>query len=245
MLRQYQADLHVHTCLSPCADDDMKPHAIVNQAKKKGLDIVAICDHNSTKNVEAVQLAAKQEDLTVIGGMEVCSQEEVHILGLFDGPESLKQMQTIIDKNLTGENNPEFFGDQHLCDEHDEIVGREMKLLIGAVKLTVEQIVDSIHSLGGLAIASHVDREYFSIYSQLGFIPEGLPLDALEISQLHSKAEIKKKFPQTENFVLVSSSDAHQLDNIGSVSTKFTGKSPSFEEFRKALFSKQGRQILN
>ena len=103
----------------------MTPLAIVRQAKKKRLDVIGVCDHNSTKNVEAVRQAGRREGLAVIGGIEICSQEEVHILGLFDEEKSLRDMQRLMDENLHGENNPELFGQQRLCDEHDVIVGRE------------------------------------------------------------------------------------------------------------------------
>ncbi len=245
LFTRFLADLHLHTCLSPCAEDEMSPLAIVRQAKKKGLDVIGIWDHNSTKNVEAVRQAGRDEGLAVIGGIEICSQEEVHILGLFDEDEGLKEMQLLIDQNLNGENNPELFGEQCLCDEHGVVYGRESKLLIGATELSVEKVVENIHRLGGLAIASHVDRESFSIFSQLGFVPEGLQLDALEISSRCSIADAKKDFPQTLDYPLVSFSDAHRLDDICTAFVIFTGNSPSVAELRNALLCKNGREVLN
>ena len=245
MLTQFRADLHVHTCLSPCADEEMSPLAIVRQAKKKGLDIIGICDHNSTKNVGAVRQAGRREGLVVIGGIEVCSKEEVHILCLFDEEQSLQEMQSLIDQNLSGENNPELFGQQCLCDEYDVILGQETKLLIGAANLSVEEIVENAHQLGGLAIASHVDRECFSIFSQLGFVPEGLHIDALEVSSRHSAAEARQYFPQTRNYPLVCFSDAHRLEEIGTAFTMFTGNAPCMMELHKALLGKAGREVIN
>ncbi len=244
MLTAFRADLHLHTGLSPCADEEMSPLTIVRQAKKKGLDVIGICDHNSTKNVAAVRQAGQREGLTVIGGVEVCSEEEVHILGLFDEEESLREMQRLIDQNLHGENNPELFGQQCLCDEYDAIVGWETKLLIGAVELSVEEIVENIHRLGGLAVASHVDRDSFSLFSQLGFVPEGLQIDALEVSPLHSVTEARDCFPQTKDYPLVSFSDAHRLKEIGTTFTTFTGDWPCVTEFRKALLGKDGREVM-
>ncbi len=245
MLTQFRADLHVHTCLSPCAEEEMSPLAIVSEAKKKGLDIIGICDHNSTMNVGAVRQAGRREGLAVIGGIEVCSKEEVHILCLFDKKQSLQKMQLLIDQNLSEENNPELFGQQYLCDEYNAILGRETKLLIGATELTVEDIVENARRLGGLAIASHVDREYFSIFSQLGFVPEGLHIDALEVSSRHSVAEVRQYFPQTRNYPLVRFSDAHRLEEIGKTSTTFTGSEPSVKELHKALLGKDGREVIN
>ncbi len=245
MLTAFRADLHLHTCLSPCAEEEMNPLAIVRQAKKKGLDVIAICDHNSTKNVVAVRQAGRREELAVIGGVEVCSREEAHILGLFDEEESLRDMQQLIDANLQGQNNPEFFGEQHLCDERGFVVGQETKMLIGATQMSVEEVVESIHRLGGLAIASHVDRESFSLLSQLGFVPEGLEIDALEISSLHSVSKALHCFPQIRDYPLVRFSDAHRLVQIGVPCTTFTGSSPCVAELGKALVGDDGREIMN
>ncbi len=245
MLTAFRADLHVHTCLSPCADEGMSPLAIVRQAKKKGLDVIGICDHNSTGNVAAVRQAGQREGLAVIGGIEVCSEEEVHILGLFDKEENLQEMQRLIDENLHGENNPELFGQQCLCNEQDAIVGWEAKLLIGATGLSVEEVVENIHRHGGLAVASHVDRDSFSLFSQLGFVPEGLQVDALEVSPRHSVSEAKDCFPQTRGYPLMSFSDAHRLEEIGMTFTTFTGVSPCVTELGKALLGKEGREVIN
>ena len=245
MLTEFRADLHVHTCLSPCAEEEMSPLAIVTEAKRKGLDIIGICDHNSTKNVGAVCQAGRREGLAVIGGIEVCSREEVHILCLFDHEQGLEQMQLLMDQNLSGENNSELFGQQYMCDEYDVILGQETKLLIGATKLSVEEIVDNAHRLGGLAIASHVDRDSFSMFSQLGFVPEGLHIDALEVSPRYSVAEARQYFPQTIGYSLVCFSDAHRLEEIGKTSTTFTGSEPSVKELHKALLGKDGREVIN
>ncbi len=245
MLTQFRADLHVHTCLSPCAEEEMSPLSIVRRAKKKGLNVIGICDHNSTKNIDAVRKAGRREGVAVIGGIEICSKEEVHILCLFDEEESLQEIQLLIDQNLHSQNNPEFFGQQFLCDEYDVILGQETKLLIGATELSVEEIVANTHRLGGLAIASHIDRNSFSIFSQLGFVPEGLQIDALEVSNRHSLAEVRQHFPQTRNYPLVRFSDAHRLEEIGSTSTIFTACAPTVTELHKVLLSKDRRKVIN
>ncbi len=243
-LATFRADLHLHTCLSPCADVEMRPKAIVTQAKRKGLDIIGICDHNSTRNVAAVRRACKDGAVAVIGGVEVCSEEEVHILALFDEEESLHQMQKLIDENLHGENNPEYFGEQLLCNERDDIIGSENRMLIGATELKVAEIVENIHRLGGLAVASHVDREAFSLIGQLGFVPDGLEIDACEISPLHSIMEARDSIPQISGYPIVHSSDAHRLEDIGRVSFLFTGTSPCAEELGRALHGEDGREVV-
>ncbi|MCK4233158.1 PHP domain-containing protein, partial [candidate division WOR-3 bacterium] len=204
MLEEFKGDLHVHTCLSPCGDFSMLPALIIMKAKERDLDIIGICDHNSTENVMAVKKVGTMEGVTVIGGIEITSQEEVHILALFDDDADLLRIQNIVYEHLPGVNDEDAFGEQLIVDEKDEILGFNEKLLIGATTLFLEQVVDIIHQLGGIAIAAHVDRDAFSIIGQLGFIPEGLDVDGLEISPRNSVEDIRARFPQVNDYPLVS-----------------------------------------
>ncbi len=237
MMGKVRADLHVHTCLSPCGDDQMRATAIVEQAGKAGLDMIGICDHNSAENVSAVMSAGARTGLAVIPGMEVTSREEVHILGLFGATEGLMDLQNVVYENLPGENDQEAFGSQLVIDETDCVVGTNNKLLIGATTLSVEQVVGAIHQFGGLAIASHIDRERFGIIGQLGFIPEGLGLDAVEVSNA-SLREWDYAYP------VVASSDAHYLEDVGRNSTCFVVEEASFDEIARALNFEGGRRII-
>ena len=237
-MRKVWADLHLHTCLSPCADTKMQATAIVEQAKKVGLDMIGICDHNSAENVAALVKAGAREGLAVIPGMEVTSSEEVHILGLFDSETDLMLLQDMVYENLPGENSEEAFGPQYVIDEWDRLIGTNSKLLIGATLLTVEQIVDAIHERAGLAIASHVDRERFSLIGQLGFIPKGLKLDALEVS---TPCAATKEY----DYPVICSSDAHFLEDIGKNPSCFMVEEASVQEIGKALRQELGRRIVN
>jgi PHP family Zn ribbon phosphoesterase len=243
MLKTLKADLHMHTCLSPCADLQMSPMAIAEQAKIKEIDILGICDHNSAENVPALIKAAKKFEINVLPGIEVTSQEEVHILALFDELESALKLQDLIYDNLPGENDQEAFGMQVVVNEKGEVLRFNQKLLIGASTLTVEEVVQAIHSLNGLAIASHIDREGFSITSQLGFIPDNLGLDALEISPNTTFSDAAKKFQPS--LPLVCFSDAHYLEDIGKGFTSFYIEEGSTEEIKKALSNKDGRKIIH
>jgi predicted metal-dependent phosphoesterase TrpH len=214
----------------------MRATAIVQQAKKMGLDMIGICDHNSAENVAAVAKAGLREGLSVIGGMEITSREEAHILGLFKDERDLMQMQEVVYENLPGENSEEAFGPQTVIDEWDRVVGANRRLLIGATTLTVEQVVEAIHERSGLAIASHVDRERFSLIGQLGFIPQGLSLDALEVSR-------PSTMQQEYDYPVVTSSDAHFLEDIGRNCTYFTLEELSVSEIRKALRHEMGRSF--
>lgn len=235
-MKEFRADLHVHTCLSPCAEPEMMPTAIVRQAKALGLDMIAICDHNSAENVAAVAEAGRRETISVIPGIEIASREEVHILGLFQTEKELMRVQTVVHENLPGENDEEAFGPQTIVDQWDRVAGVNTKLLIGATDLTLEDVVEAIHDFGGLAIASHVDRPSFGLIGQLGFVPQGLKLDALEVSP---QASIKG----WGAFPIVTSSDAHCLNDIGRGSTLFFAEEESLEEIARALRGEGGRRV--
>ena len=240
-LKEFKADLHIHTCLSPCAELTMLPTAIVEQAKRETLDIIGICDHNTAENVIAVKKAGEKIGLKVLGGMEITSSEEVHVLAFFDDEDAIYKMQDIAYSNLAGENDEDVFGMQLVVDEYDAPTELNDKLLIGATSLSVDEIVMSIHNLGGLAIASHIDREAFSIIGQLGFIPEELSLDALELSSNCKSSEID--IYRGYGFPLVTSSDAHFPEDIGKVSTTFLLNAPSFLEITMALQGIEGREV--
>ena len=237
-MRKVLADLHLHTCLSPCADMQMQATAIVVQAIKVGLDMIAICDHNSAENVAAVVKAGQKEALSVIPGIEITSSEEVHILGLFGTEQDLMGVQEVVYENLPGENSEEAFGPQIIIDEWDNTIGTNNKLLIGATNLTLEDVIEIIHQWSGLAIASHVDRERFSLIGQLGFIPNGLVLDAIEISK--PGAAIKEY-----GYPVLCSSDAHFLEDIGKNYSCFMVEEASFEEIARALRHELGRRIIS
>ena len=244
MPRIFKADLHIHTCLSPCAELNMGPKTIVQQALQQGLDVIGISDHNSSENVSAVMRAAQDRNLKVLPGMEVTTKEEVHILAVFDSADRALQLQEIVYEHLPGENDPEAFGLQVVVNEDHDVLGFNKRLLAGATELSVEQVVDSICSLDGLAIAAHVDRETFGILGQLGFIPEELHLDGLELSRHTSREEAKRRFPEYARYAFLRSSDAHSATDIGKVWTSLLLVEPSMQEIRKALRGEDGRRVV-
>ena len=245
MLRKFKADLHIHTCLSPCGDLEMSPQGIVKEAVNKGIDLIAICDHNSSENSGAVIQASEGKELTVLPGIEVTSKEEVHICALFEYVNDALKMQSLIYDNLEGENDEQAFGMQVVANAEDEVLGFNKKLLIGATSLSVEMVVDSIHSFNGLAIAAHIDREGFGIIGQLGFIPPDLRLDALEISPRMKMEEARMRFSEYQRFPFLCSSDAHYLDDVGKCTTTFLLEEATFEEIRMALKGEGDRKIRN
>lgn len=212
-------------------------------AKKKEINIIGICDHNSSENSLAVMNAAKKMNINVIPGLEVTSQEEVHVLALFDEVENALKMQEYVYENLPGENDEDAFGMQVIVNEKEEVLGFNNKLLIGATTIPLEEIIQIIHSFDGITIASHIDRESFSIIGQLGFIPDNLELDALEISPNITFEEAKKRY--TNNYPITCFSDAHYPDDIGKGFTSFLLKDGTVAEIKKALKNEEGRKLIH
>jgi predicted metal-dependent phosphoesterase TrpH len=220
----------------------MLPTAVIEQARKQGLDAIGVCDHNSAENVGAVRKAGERSGLHVLGGMEITSREEVHVLAFFEDDHTLAQMQSVVYDNLSGENNETFFGTQYVVDENDNVVGTSMKLLIGATSLSIDDTVRTIRRLGGVAIASHVDRETFSLIGQLGFVPATLPLNALELSPNWDRTRLGEY--ERYGLPLVMSSDAHFLADIGKAATTFYLESFCVAELALALSGREGRKVV-
>lgn len=237
----YRSDLHIHTCLSACAELDMTPPKITKQARERGLQIIAITDHNSAENIPPFY--STSEGITVLAGMEITTSEEVHILALFDSHEEIKPLQEIIYSSLQGPEFDEKFGYQLVVNEKEEILSFSKRPLIGATGLNTKEVVNLIHKFHGLAIASHIDKEVFSIISQLGFIPPDIKIDALEISCHMSLEEAKKRFSAL-GLPLIQSSDSHHLKDIGKSFTGFLIERPAIEELRLALRGQKGRRII-
>ena len=243
MLRAFRCDLHVHTCLSPCADLEMYPRAVVEKSIAERLDIIAICDHNASENMQFVLRSAEGKPLTILPGMEITSSEEVHLLALFDTLDELKKIQDIIYDHLSGTNREEVFGCQAIVNDLDEVEGFNDKFLLGATKLPLLELIYLIHSFGGLAIASHIDRESFSVISQLGFIDPDTPLDALEVTRQTGIRGARKKYPELARFPFIESSDAHFIKDIGQGTTTMFLERGTISELRMAFEHRDGRYI--
>ncbi|MGA2624268.1 MAG: PHP domain-containing protein [Bacteroidota bacterium] len=244
MLTAFTADLHMHTCLSPCGDLLMSPKKITARVLERSLDIIAITDHNSVENAQAVMKAAAGMNVVVLPGMEVCTREEIHVLAIFENLKSALELQDIVYAHLTGENDPEVFGEQIVANENDEVEGSQKKFFIGAVDLPLEELEKSIHRLNGMVIASHIDRESYSVIGQLGFLPETARFDALEISSNISDTEAEERFKKYRGHTFIRNSDAHSLDDIGKNTSKLLMERPSFTEVRMALRNENGRAVI-
>lgn len=244
-LRRLRADLHIHTCLSPCGELAMSPRAVVEGSRAAGLDLIAVTDHNTTENAAAVIAAARGTGLAVLPGIELTTAEEAHILGLFEAGADIGPFQAEVFRNLPDlPAKKKYIEDQVLVDAEDYVTGFSPRCLFGATLFSVRDAVGLIHDHGGLAIASHVDRESFSLVSQLGFIPPGLELEAVEISPHAVVSEARASFGVPEGLPIVRFSDAHKPDEIGAATTDFLVTAPTLAEIRRALDGAEGRKVI-
>jgi PHP family Zn ribbon phosphoesterase len=242
-MKQFRADLHVHTVLSPCAEVEMIPPLIVQKALEKNIDLIAITDHNASANVSAVQKAARGTPLTILPGMEVQSREEVHLLTLFDTLDALGAWQAEVDYALPNlPNEPEFFGEQFVVDETGEFIRNEPRLLLTSTSFSIDQIFERVKALGGIVIPAHVDRFSYGLFPALGLILENWNLLALEISRHISPRKAETTFPALRNYPLMQSGDVHLLDEfLGR--TVFTLNTPTLIELCMAFRHIDGRAV--
>ena len=244
-MQTYRTDLHIHTVLSPCGDLEMSPARIASLAHSCGLDIIGITDHNSTKQCELIWKLGRKLGLTVIPGCEMTTREEVHCLGLFPDFDALNEFQYYLDKHLTVIlNNSTLFGYQAVVDEDENILEEVVNYLGASLNASIEEVEQKVHELSGIFIPAHIDRPRNSLYSQLGFFPPGLKVDALQISKLADEKTVRAKYKISSDTTLVKFSDAHYLGDLGNVFTNFEIEEPTFGELRKALLGLDGRRCL-
>jgi predicted metal-dependent phosphoesterase TrpH len=222
----------------------MHPMALVQKALEANLDMIAICDHNSSANVPYVINAAKTCKLKILPGMEITTSEEVHLLAIFDSLSNLILLQKIIDQHLPGENDEERFGVQAIVNENGEVEGINNQLLIGATDLSLDTLIGYIHQFDGLAIAAHIDRESFSVLSQLGFIDDNAGFDALEITHLTGFDQARIKYQELCKYSFVVSSDSHFIKDLGQSFTRIYLQEPTFSELKMALKKQNGRCVM-
>jgi 3',5'-nucleoside bisphosphate phosphatase len=242
-MKIFRADLHIHTVLSPCGDLDMSPVNIISEASRKGIDIIGITDHNTTRHCKLISRLAAEKGIFVMTGAEVTTKEEVHCLAFFENFDTLDFFQGYLDENLPDIlNDPAIFGHQVQVDENEIIIYEEKKMLLNAIQKSIKEVEETVHSLDGIFIPAHIDRMKNSIYSQLGFLPENLNADALEVSIATTPEKFSALHSEIRYFTLTRSSDAHFPSNIGTAITNYYINEPSFSEIKLALKGKNGRK---
>jgi len=243
-LMQFRAELHVHTVVSPCAEVEMIPPLIIQQAIENHIDLIAITDHNSTANAGAVMKAAEGTGLTVLPGMELQTVEEVHSLCIFETLEKALEFQKVVDLALPSlKNSPEHFGEQFVVDETGEFIRREERLLIVSTNLTLTKAWLTVNAIGGLFIPAHVDRKAFGLIENLGFVPQDIHLSAVEISRHLNSRFAVNKYPQLKGFTLIKGGDAHRLDELTGAN-QFMVESRSVDEIKLALLHESERKVV-
>jgi 3',5'-nucleoside bisphosphate phosphatase len=242
-MKKFRADLHVHTVLSPCAEVEMIPPLIVQQALEQKIDLIAITDHNASANVEAVQKAAKGTGLTVLPGMEVQSREDVHLLTLFETLDALNTWQKEVDASLPEkQNNSNLFGEQFVVDETGEFIRNEPRLLLTSTHFSIDEIFERVRALGGLVIPAHIERTTYGLLPTLGLISEKWNVSALEVSRRTTPEKAIETFPALRKYPFIQSGDVHRLDEFLGT-TVFTLDSPTLMEIKMAFQKISGRDV--
>lgn len=246
MTRLFTADLHVHTLLSPCAAVEMTPRHIVRRALEYGIDIVAITDHNACDNVLAAMIAARGTSVTIIPGMEVETKEEVHLLTLFNTLEQMAEWESFVETRRSGlKNDEQKFGAQFIVDAEDNLVSVKEEMLLGSIDADINEVTETVALLGGVTIASHVDRPSYSILTQLGFIPPDILLSSLEVSRRTTLSDALRRLPLPKGLAVITSSDAHTMDDFAvGPRTAFLLERPSLAEIRLAFAGTDQRRIV-
>lgn len=208
-------DLHIHSCLSPCGDNESTPANIVGMAYVKELDVIALCDHNTSKNCIAASEAAEAYGKTFICGMEITTEEEVHVVCLMPSLEKALELDEYVNQRIMPiENNPEIFGEQLILNSDDETIGHEDKLLINATTISFSQVFPLVESMGGIAIPAHIDKQANSLLANLGFVPPDSTFKTVELKNLKKLPELKQQHDYLNHCKAITNSDAHYLRDI-------------------------------
>ena len=235
-MRPYKADIHIHSVLSPCASLNMSPAAIIERAIARGIDIIAISDHNSTRNCNLAVSLGKEAGISVIRAAEVTTEEEVHCLSLFPDDASTVLFQEYLEQHMQHiANDTKKFGYQLVLDKEENIIDEVEFFLPAALTASIDEVEYKVHSLGGLFIPAHIDRPAFSITSQLGFMPPALSVDAVEMTGIISSMP----------YPVIRNSDAHYPEHIGRRFTTFMLEAPTFAELAMAFRGEGERKIIS
>ena len=204
------ADLHIHSCLSPCGDNDMTPGNILGMAVVKGLEIVAISDHNAARNLPAAEKIAAAYGLLLVPAIEITTSEEVHMLGYFPDVQTAVDFGAMLKTHLPpGKNKPAFFGEQLVMNEDDEVIDHEDALLIGATDLSLEDCAAKVREVGGVPVPAHINRGSNGLLVNLGMMPPSPTFTTVEVWR-----HLPCPMEPMENKHVLHSSDAHYLGDI-------------------------------
>ncbi len=243
-MKKYYYDLHIHSALSPCGDNDNTPSNIAGMASLSELNVVALTDHNTCKNCPAFFAAARKYGIIPIAGMELTSAEDIHVVCLFETlDDALKFDEFVYTKRILIKNRPEFFGEQLILDENEEIIGREEFLLSNATTLSFDEILPEVKKFGGIAYPAHIDRDANGLIAILGSIPEDTCYKLFELNDRAQAEEFSRLYNvPMENFII--SSDAHALESMRDKENYFLLPEGDEDEVRGALFEQWRKKIF-
>jgi PHP family Zn ribbon phosphoesterase len=225
-MRPLLADLHNHSCLSPCGSLDLSPRALAEAAAARGVGVLALTDHNTSRNCPAFAFHCRRLGIVPFFGLECTTQEEVHMVCLFAGLEAALAFGDYIYSIITPfPNDPEKTGDQVYVDEEDNIEGELEYFLPSAADIGVDALGAKVSTYGGVVIPAHVDRPAFSMSSQLGVVVPG-PWAAVECVRIppfipappvmgYPADSVPPKKLDTLGYPLVTGSDAHYVEHAG------------------------------
>ncbi|MDF2537537.1 MAG: putative metal-dependent phosphoesterase family [Herbinix sp.] len=229
-------DLHIHSCLSPCGDEDMTPANIVGMAALKNLEVIAVTDHNSCKNCPAVLTLAEEQGIVAIPGMELCTAEEVHVLCLFESlDDALRFDGFVAEKLLKILNREEIFGKQEIVDAEDRRIGIESYLLVNATEISFDHLDLLMQEYHGIYIPAHIDKTSNGLISNLGFIPPESKFRCVEVKNSEKAVELKEKHPYLSQCNIITNSDAHTLGLIHEPEHFLCSESRDRKDIIKAL----------
>lgn len=232
---QFRAELHIHTVLSACAGIEMVPPIIVSEAIARGINLIAITDHNASTNAGAVMRAALNTNLTVLPGIELETAEEVHMVCLFPDLEKLAKFQSVVDQNLPPRKNNElFFGAQLEVDSEGSFIRKDRRFLSTSTSLSIEEATVNVTECGGKYFPAHIEREENGILARLGRIPNEIVTPILEISRFTTPEKVLESHPELASKRFIQGGDVHYInDLLGAVI--FESESKSLEDIWTGL----------
>lgn len=208
-------DFHIHSCLSPCANDDMTPANIIGMAFIKGLNAIAVTDHNSCLHCQTTMEIGERYGIVVIPGMELTTKEEVHVICLFETLEGALLFETHVQEKLYKiKNEPRIFGRQIIMGEEDNEIGEFDHLLIQATDIPFADVYNLTRQNGGIMIPAHIDKKTNSLLSNLGFIPPFSKFTCVEMGDISQKKQLLERHSYLKECQCISNSDAHSLEDI-------------------------------
>lgn len=225
-------DIHIHSILSPCADDSQTPNNIFNMCMLKGLNLISICDHNSAKQYPTLELLKDSYDFLLIYGMEVEVKEGFHVLTYFDCLEKIIQFDKLIEASL--DKSIPTFDEEIICDEYDEVNDELKYYLNQKSSYQFRELIELVHNLDGVIIPAHIDRRNSGILDYIDDL-RLFAIDGIEVYNLRNYSSLVKKYPYLSEYKMINNSDSHSIDMINEAINYIELDDLSFASFKKWL----------